>query len=89
MSGWNYPDGGFGPWDGKTSQKDWPSLTDLIDPEQEFWIEVARYPRGFASPWDGEDAPSQSGHPFYVDFEQTPDPDRYLIDPGFTEDEGR
>jgi hypothetical protein len=88
MSGWHYPNDGFGPWDGKSFEPDRPTAADLGDPHFEFWAEVAQYPRGFGPPWDGEDAPSQSGHPYYVDEEQTPDPDRYLIDPGFSEDEG-
>lgn len=57
------------------------------DPEEQFWIEKSRYPRGFGPRWTGEDAPSEYGDPLYVDDEQTPDPDRYIIDPGFAEDE--
>jgi hypothetical protein len=89
MGGWNYFEespGAGAYWNGP-AHDDGPDYADYAEsPEEQFWSEKKRYPRGRGPAWAGEDAPSDSGagH-LYVDYDE---PDRRLLhDPGFAERE--
>lgn len=68
-----------------TDYDDRPDRSEFA--EEDFANEVRSYPRGFGPPWRGDGAPSEYGDPHYVDDEQSPDPDRFILDPGFPEED--